>query len=209
MSGKFIVIYGANNLGKTIQTRLLTKKLIDNGENILLVKYPIYTLKPTGPKINKILRDPSEKDRNIKEFDFQKLYTQNRFDFQSTLKLLLSSGFTVLAEDYLGTGIAWGVTNSIKNDGEDERDIMKLINKFEKLNKGLLKPDVAILLDGERFLSGIEKKHRNEDRGNSVWDLNRKVYQKLAERYSWKPVKANQSIESVHKDIWKIIKKSS
>jgi thymidylate kinase len=209
VSGKFIVIYGANNLGKTIQTRLLTKKFIDDGENILLVKYPIYTLKPTGPKINKILRDPSEKDRNIKEFDFQKLYTQNRYDFQSTLKLLLSSGFTVLAEDYLGTGIAWGVTNSIKNDGEDEKNITKLINKFENLNKGLLKPDIAILLDGERFLSGIEKKHRNEDRGNSVWDLNRRVYKKLAERYSWKSVKANQSIESVHNDIWKIILKSN
>ncbi|MCA9380368.1 hypothetical protein KC675_04280 [Candidatus Dojkabacteria bacterium] len=209
MSGKFIVIYGANNLGKTIQTRLLTKKFIDDGENILLVKYPIYTLKPTGPKINKILRDPSEKDRNIKEYDFQKLYTQNRYDFQSTLKLLLSSGFTVLAEDYLGTGIAWGVTNSIKNDGEDEKNITKLINKFENLNKGLLKPDIAILLDGERFLSGIEKKHRNEDRGNSVWDLNRRVYKKLAERYSWKSVKANQSIESVHNDIWKIILKSN
>lgn len=209
MSGKFIVIYGANNLGKTIQTRLLTKKFIDDGENILLVKYPIYTLKPTGPKINKILRDPSEKDRNIKEYDFQKLYTQNRYDFQSTLKLLLSSGFTVLAEDYLGTGIAWGVTNSIKNDGEDEKNITKLINKFENLNKGLLKPDIAILLDGERFLSGIEKKHRNEDRGNSVWNLNRRVYKKLAERYSWKSVKANQSIESVHNDIWKIILKSN
>jgi thymidylate kinase len=209
VSGKFIVIYGANNLGKTIQTRLLTKKFIDDGENILLVKYPIYTLKPTGPKINKILRDPSEKDRNIKEYDFQKLYTQNRYDFQSTLKLLLSSGFTVLAEDYLGTGIAWGVTNSIKNDGEDEKNITKLIKKFENLNKGLLKPDIAILLDGERFLSGIEKKHRNEDRGNSVWDLNRRVYKKLAERYSWKSVKANQSIESVHKDIWKIILKSN
>lgn len=203
------MIYGANNLGKTIQTRLLTKKFIDDGENILLVKYPIYTLKPTGPKINKILRDPSEKDRNIKEYDFQKLYTQNRYDFQSTLKLLLSSGFTVLAEDYLGTGIAWGVTNSIKNDGEDEKNITKLINKFENLNKGLLKPDIAILLDGERFLSGIEKKHRNEDRGNSVWDLNRRVYKKLAERYSWKSVKANQSIESVHNDIWKIILKSN
>lgn len=209
MSGKFIVIYGANNLGKTIQTRLLTKKFIDDGGNILLVKYPIYTLKPTGPKINKILRDPSEKDRNIKEYDFQKLYTQNRYDFQSTLKLLLSSGFTVLAEDYLGTGIAWGVTNSIKNDGEDEKNITKLINKFENLNKGLLKPDIAILLDGERFLSGIEKKHRNEDRGNSVWNLNRRVYKKLAERYSWKSVKANQSIESVHNDIWKIILKSN
>lgn len=209
MSGKFIVIYGANNLGKTIQTSLLTKKLIDNGENILLVKYPIYTLKPTGPKINRILRDPSEKDRGIKELDFQKLYIQNRIDFQPTLKLLLSSGFTVLAEDYLGTGIAWGVTNSIKNDGEDEKNLSKLISKFEKLNKGLLKPDIAILLDGERFLTGIEKEHRNEDRGNSVWDLNRKVYQKLAKRYSWKSVNANQSIESVHRDIWKIISKST
>lgn len=209
MSGKFIVIYGANNLGKTVQTRLLTKKLIDKGENILLVKYPIYTLKPTGPKINRILRDPSEKDRNIKELDFQKLYIQNRFDFQPNLKLLLSSGFTVLAEDYTGTGIAWGVTNSIKNDGENEKDISKLIKKFVKMNKGLLIPDTAILLDGERFLTGIEKEHRNEDRGKSVWELNRRVYLKLAENYSWKIVNANQSIESVHKEIWSVIAHST
>lgn len=204
-SGKFIVIYGANNLGKSVQTRLLTNRLLEEKHDTLIVKYPVYNLEPTGPKINKILRDPKYKDRNIKELDLQKIYIQNRLDFQPVIENLLSSGIYVIAEDYLGTGIAWGVTNTITKEDTPENDKLKLIKEFAALQKDLIIPDISILLDGNRFKSGIEKQHRNEDRKDYVWDLNRKIYQILAEKFRWKTVKANQSIDKVHKDVWSVV----
>lgn len=208
MSGQFIVIYGANNLGKSVQTRLLANRLLEGNHDTLVVKYPVYNLKPTGPKINKILRDPKHKDRNIKEFDLQKMYRQNRFDFQPVIENLLSSGIYVIAEDYLGTGIAWGVTNAITKENAHENDKLKLIKEFAALEKGLIIPDISILLDGNRFKNGIEKHHRNEDRKDYVWDLNRKIYQILAKKFRWKTVEANQSVNKVHKDIWGIVVKA-
>jgi thymidylate kinase len=205
--GKFFVIYGANNLGKTVQTRLLAQWLMDKSLDILTVKYPVYNLKPSGPKINSILRDPKNKNRNISEIEFQKLYIQNRFDFQPTIKHLLRCGINVVAEDYVGTGIAWGVTNLITKEGREVKSKAQLINMFAKLNSGLLKPDTSILLDGERFLSGKEKSHRNEDRAASVWTLNRSIYQDLANKYKWPIVNANQTIEGVHSDVLSIVRK--
>lgn len=204
-TGKFIVIYGANNLGKSIQTRLLANRLLEEKHNVLVIKYPIYNLKPTGPRIDKILRDPIYKDRDIKELDLQKLFIKNRHDFQPMVKKLLSLGFSIVAEDYVGTGIAWGVTNTITKDNIPENQKLQLINKFDLLNKGLILPDIAILLDGERFINGKEKNHRNEDRTNYVWNLNREIYQVLKKKYGWKEVQANQTIKRVHNDIWKII----
>lgn len=204
-NGKLIVIYGANNLGKSIQTRLLANHLQEEKRDILVVKYPVYRLNPTGPRINKILRDPEFKDRNIKEIDLQKLFIQNRLDFQPTLKRLLKAGFYVIAEDYVGTGIAWGVTNRITKENVPIKNKLRLIREFIDMNEGLLTPDISILLDGERFKDGMEKKHRNEDRADYVWDLNREVYQTLAKKLHWDFVKANQTIDNVHSDIWNAV----
>ena len=57
--GKFIVIYGSNNLGKSTQTGLLEARLIKEFSNrrILRIKFARYDLEPTGPLLNAILRE--------------------------------------------------------------------------------------------------------------------------------------------------------
>ena len=42
MRGKFIVLYGINNLGKTTQAKFLVEKLQSQGLRAEYVKYPIY-----------------------------------------------------------------------------------------------------------------------------------------------------------------------
>jgi len=138
--GKFIVIYGANNLGKTTQTNLLAKKLVEHNKEILRVKYPIYNLEPTGPKIHQILRKSDQLEKPMEESDFQILYAQNRRDFQPVIKTLLEAKMTIIAEDYTGTGMAWGMTREVP------------LKYLEKINKNLINPDLSILLDGETSL---------------------------------------------------------
>ena len=192
--GKFIVLYGANNLGKSTQMKLLASRLIKDSRQLLSLKYPIYGLEPTGPIVNDILRGDKVKKENMTESDVQKVFAQNRRDFQDILITLLNSNINIAAEDYTHTGTAWGMTRGL--DFDELRDI----------NKDLLIPDLEILMDGERFLTAIEKNHRNEN-STKDWNLSRDIYKDLAKIYEWPIINANQSIESVHNDIWKYIER--
>ncbi len=188
--GLFIVIYGANNLGKSVQAEKLVESFKKAGLKAELIKYPIYDLKPTGPKINEILR--SGKKQPFSEEEFQKLYAQNRLDFQPQLCKKICDGINVVSECYIGTGLAWGWTKGA--------DIEKLI----EINKGLVEPDIAIVLDGERFVEGKEETHQHES-NDKWWEECRLNFIKLAARFGWEVVEANQIVEKVHQDILKII----
>lgn len=184
--GFFIVIYGINNLGKSTQAQALAESLNQAGLKARYLKYPIYDLKPTGPQINAILRNTNRQP--IAEEEFQALYAKNRFDFQPQLCKMLTEGVTVVAEDYIGTGLAWGWTKGA--------DLETLI----EMNRGLIKPDVEILLDGERFLEAKEANHRHES-NEELTEQCRNHHLLLAARFGWEIVDANQSIEKVQQDI--------
>ncbi len=189
-AAKFIVLYGPNNIGKSTQVRLLAKHLIDEEKEVLILKYPIYDLQPTGPLINDVLRH----NKKMSDLELQKAYAQNRRDFQPTLEKILAAGIYVVAEDYTGTGIAWGMTMGVD------------LKTLEEMNDDLLQPDLAILLDGPRFKKAVEKGHRHEDAGDEVWQKNRKIHLQLAKRYGWIKVKVDSSPEKVHQKVWQVIK---
>ena len=188
MRGKLIVIYGANNLGKSTQIELLEGALHDDGIPVSRVKYPVYDLEPTGPLINAVLRQGKE----MPEDELQQTYVQNRRDYEPKLQETLDAGTSVIAEDYVGTGIAWGLVRGLDLETQ------------EQWNSGLMQEDVAILLDGERFSSGRESGHRNEV-DDTIWQKARDAHNQLGERYGWQKVNANQSREEVHSEIMGIV----
>lgn len=209
--GKFVVLYGPNNVGKSTQTRKLIFKLTELKKDVLFVKYPIYTLRPTGPKINKILRSEQNNPKKfVSEKDLQKLFAQNRKDFQPTVIELLNAGVNVIAEDYKGTGISWGMTRDVD------------LKYLEKINKQLVDPDISVLLDGERFKEAAESVHRNEGVNSdkwqrarqkhlflpeNTWERNHEMHLFLAERYGWKIVVTKGNVDNTYEKIWKIVKK--
>ena len=55
--GKFIVVYGPSNVGKSTQVSMLVSKLVtEYHTQVLLIKYPVYGLEPTGEEILKIVK---------------------------------------------------------------------------------------------------------------------------------------------------------
>ncbi|KKT29042.1 MAG: Thymidylate kinase [Candidatus Collierbacteria bacterium GW2011_GWC2_44_18] len=186
--GRFIVIYGSNNLGKSKQLDLLEQEYQGMGVPYTRIKYPIYD-SPTGEIINRVLRpDENGNKPELSEEEFQAIYAENRRQFEPTLLCLLESG-DVIAEDYVGTGLAWGITKGVNRGYLDE------------INAGLLKPDVEIMLDGYRFGGGIERRHRHEDVEKGVWERSREVHLELANELGWEIVNANDSPEKVHERI--------
>ena len=185
-----ITIYGINNLGKSTQVKILVDKLKNHGMACSL-KYPIYDLEPSGPMIWKYLRDGNPFNLNPREA--QILYTFNRLHFEARLQkeYLFKHDFVVL-EDYTGTGLAWGI-----GAGVDKKFLLKI-------NQELLKEDLAILLDGERFLEGKEIGHKHET-DDELTEKVRQTHLELAKEFGWRSVNANQTKKQVSDQIYKIV----
>lgn len=188
--GKFIVLYGINNLGKTTQAKMLVDWLNNNGISAVYQKYPVYDLAPTGPRINSYLRDGNPE--RLTPLQFQQLQVDNREDFEPILKRYLDAGVWVIAEDYKGTGIAWGVGAGV--------DLAYL----EEKNSHLLDEDIVFLFDGERFTSGIEKGHTHEQ-NNDLTQKVRTIHLLLGEHKGWITVNANRGKEEIQAEIRKHI----
>ncbi len=188
----FITIYGINNIGKTTHAKLLAERLKQEGFEAVYVKYPIYDLAPTGPKLNQVLRESDK--QFISEQELQTIFMQNRSDFESTLKKMLAEGKIVIAEDYTGTGIAWGTAKSLEQSW------------VQNLNKDLLKEDVAILLVGERDIRAREQHHLHEQNDALVSSVN-KIFMQLAEQLGWKIIHLHEKIEGTAEAIWDFVKK--
>lgn len=189
MKGKFIVFYGTNGLGKTTQAKMLVEHLNKKGIGAEYVKYPVYDLKPSGIYLNEILR--GGKKQAMSEEELQMWFAVNRFQHEPTLKNKLERGISIIAEDYTGTGLAWGAAK-----GAD-------FEWLEIINKKFLKEDLAILFSGERFLCEVKHIH---DQDMDLIRRSRETHLVLAKKYNWHIINANRQLEDVHKEIIKISK---
>jgi dTMP kinase len=189
--GKFIVLYGINNLGKSTQVDLLIQKLKDYGITAEYLKYGVYTLEPSGVMLNEYLR--KENPYKFSPREFQMCHAFNRTQYEPILKQKLESGIWIIGEDYKGTGIAWGVGAGVDQDF------------LIRLNGALLEEDLPILFDGERFVSGIEKNHKHEQDAELTNKV-RAVHLDLAKKFGWNIINANQSVQEVHENIWTLVR---
>ncbi len=189
--GKLIVFYGINNLGKSTQAKLLVERLKANGYQAEYLKYPIYDLSPSGQMLNDYLRNANP--YNLHSREAQIMYAMNRTQYQAELIAKLKAGINVIAEDYKGTGIAWGL-----GAGVDE--------KFLKdVNSHLISEDLVFLFDGERFRQAIENNHKHENDEDLMIKV-RWAHLKLREEYGWWKINANLAIEEIHEEIWQSVR---
>jgi len=190
MAGKLITIYGVNNMGKTTHSKLLVERLNKEGHKAFHVKYPVYDIEPTGSFLNSVLRN--KEGQKITEDELQLWFILNRYQYQEKLKELLDQGYIVIAEDYVGTGIAWGVAKGLE------------LEWCESANKHLLKEDLTVLIHGQRDLNAVEEGHVHEQNHELV-DKCADVFSKLADKYNWKRVELQDEIEDTAKLLYETI----
>lgn len=188
--GIFITIYGINNIGKSTQAKLLVERLEKAGHKAKYLKYPVYELEPTGPFLYKTLRDPN--GQKILEDELQLWFILNRYQFQPELKRLLDEGYVVVAEDYVGTGVAWGTAKGLDREW------------LEETNKFLLKEDFAILMEGQRKISSKEEGHVHEQNEPLLMKCT-EVLAKLAEKYGWKRLQVQEKKEDTAESLWRLV----
>jgi len=190
--GQFIVIYGANNLGKSTQAKTLVENLIIKmGKEAEYLKYAVYNLEPSGALINEYLR--SGNPQNFSAREFQMLQVLNRTQYEPKLKEKLDKGTWIIAEDYIGTGIAWGMAGGIDK------------NLLYQLNSHLLKENLGILLEGEPFANSTDKNNIHETSAATLAKVNQ-AFKEISRDFGWFVVNANRSKEEVQQEIMDIIK---
>ncbi|MFA5130927.1 MAG: dUTP diphosphatase [Patescibacteria group bacterium] len=185
--GKLIVFYGINNLGKSTQAKLLVERLKANGYQAEYLKYAIYDLLPSGEILNDYLRSGNPFDLSPREA--QTIQALNRTQYQGDLIAKLKAGINVIAEDYKGTGIAWGLGAGVNE------------SYLKKINSHLIDEDLVFLFDGERFRQAIENNHKHENDEELMTKV-RWAHLKLREEYGWWKINANLAIEEIHEEIW-------
>jgi thymidylate kinase len=189
--GLFIAIYGVNNIGKSTHCRILCDRLKKEKYDVVSLKYPIYDLEPTGKRLNALIREGGA--QAIPEEELQTLFTQNRKDFEPQLRKYLEEGKIVVAEDYTGTGIAWGMAKGLA------------LEFMEKLNEGLMKEDFALLMTGRRDQRATEKKHIHEQNQDLLTSVSN-IFVQLSERYGWEVVELQHDIPDTAALIWNAVR---
>jgi thymidylate kinase len=188
--GKFIAIYGVNNIGKSWHAKHIVERLNHLGKKAVYLKYPVYDIEPSGPFLNKTLRSGGQ--QTISEEELQVWYALNRFQFQPELRRLLEENDYVVAEDYAGTGICWGYTK-----GAD-------LDWLENLNSKFIQPDLCILMRGERKVCSVEKNHLHESNEDLLTKA-AETLEMLADRYRWERATRAEDYEVTKQRFWDIL----
>ena len=187
----FITLYGINNIGKSTHAKRIVERLKENGKDAVYLKYPIYDLEPSGKIINETIRSNKQE---MSEEELQMWFVLNRFQYEAELRKLLAEGKWVIAEDYIWTGIAWGMTKGADREW------------LESINKPLLQEDVAILMYGARQMVAKEDVHVHEG-NNELVDRCQAYFMSFAEKLHWPTVQLQEEMDDTHALLWNIIEK--
>lgn len=190
MRGRMIAIYGVNNLGKTSQAKKIVEWLEGQGILAFYKKYPHYD-ETFGGMINRYLRAGNPDELSHREA--QILYAADRLQVAGAVEDELALGHWIVAEDYTGTGIAWGMAR-----GVDKEFLMEI-------NSVVREPDLSFLFRGERFTQAIETGHLNES-DSEMTRCCAVIHDQLGVELGWVPVEVNRDFDEITEEIISVIR---
>ncbi len=204
MKGRFFVIDGLGGLGKTTQIAMLRDRLGDRG---IITHEPGGT--PHAEKLRSFVRAVDGPEPHPL-MDFFIFWASRADHMYKKIVPAIEAGKVIVSDRFDSSTFAMQVR------GDKNPDLEKL---FWQCRKEVLKkyaPDAYIILDGSVEAARARRGERSpaEDRFDERADAYQKRiragYLEFAKRVGKKAhvVKALQTPEKVHEDIWKIVEKS-
>lgn len=217
--GKLLVIEGTDCSGKETQTKLLVKRLENDGKKVIRFAFPNYD-SPTGkiiggpylgkPSIcNTWFDNPITLDPKITSL----YYAADRKYNIDIINKYLAQDYIVILDRYISSNMAH---QGSKIDNKEKRE--QLFRWIEKLEYELLelpKPDKTIFLYMPVEYAEILKKNRNEidahETNKDYLKKSEETYLELASIYNYDIIecienKKIRSIEDINNEIYDIIK---
>ena len=187
-----ITFEGGDQAGKKTQSAMLQRKLRSAKLKVKLFTFPDYTT-PNGKEIDRYLHGKRKYPAQV----IHCLLAANRWERAGDVITSHEKNSVVIMNRYRESNLVYGITNGLKLDW------------LEKLDEGLPKSDLVIVLDVPQKESFARKK-QNRDKFEKNKEFSNKIsqgYRKLAKKKGWKVVNASQSKDEVHKDVMKIVTK--
>ena len=188
--GKIIVIEGIDKAGKTTQAKLLQKKL---RSKCVKFDFPDYST-PVGKEIKKFL----DGKRNYSDEVKMILLSANRWEKKAEIEKVIGKGTTIIMNRYYQSNLVYGKSKGLKLDW------------LLALDKGLPRADLVIVIDIKTNTLVTRSKNSIVDTFEKDLELIRKVkknYRILANKFNWRIIDGEKSVEDVHDKVLKIVKK--
>ena len=217
--GKLIVVEGAcDGIGKSTQYTLLKEELIKDGNNVVSHHFPSYG-EYQGVPVEKYLKGEFGNIEDLSPYFINNLYAVDRaITWHSYLKKEYQNSI-ILLDRYTTSSLIY--QSALIDDIEKRKEFIDYVISFEYEKLGIKEPDLVIFLEAPYDLV---KKLRNERKvndgiQNDIHEKNdefmRKVYENalfVADYLKFSKIKCNdgdhmRSIEDIHNDIYKLIKK--
>ena len=187
--GKIIVFEGIDKAGKTTQAKLLEKKL---GNKCVRIDFPDYST-PVGKEIRQFL----DGKRNYPDEVKMMLLSANRWEKKGEIEKIVSKGTTVIMNRYYQSNLVYGISKGLKLDW------------LLSLDKGLPKADLVIVID-IRPKTLVSRSKNVVDTFEKDLELIRRVkknYRILANKFNWRTVEGEKSVDEVHGQVLRIVRK--
>ena len=219
MAGKIIVVEGTDCSGKETQTKLLEKKLNENGKKCIRFEFPMYDT-PTG----KIVGGPYLGKSEISECYFDEgavnvdphvvclYYAADRKYNMPKIKEYVDMDYYVLLDRYTTSNLAHQGSKIV--DKDERFNMYQWIDKLEYWLLGLPKPDKTILLHVpyENTIELMKNRDDYDEHEKSIDHLKNaeSAYIELSELYNWDRIECIRdgklrSVEDINSEILDII----
>ena len=187
--GKIIVFEGIDKAGKTTQAKLLEKKL---GSKCVRIDFPDYS-SPIGKEIRQFL----DGKRNYPDEVKMMLLSANRWEKKGEIEKMVSKGTTVIMNRYYQSNLVYGISKGLK------------LNWLLSLDKGMPKADLVIVIDIRPKTLASRSKNVVDTFENDLELIRRvkKNYRILANKFNWRIVEGEKSVDEVHGQVLRIVRK--
>ncbi len=201
-NSKFISFEGIDFSGKTTQIDLLTQRLEEMGEKVLIMR------EPGGTSISERIRDILLDNNHHEMTDLCEVFLYSAARNQLINEKIigeLNNGNFVIADRYVDSTTAY--------QGFGRRIAMDLIRDINRAATGDLMPGLTFFLDIDPEQVVHRKKERNmeidrlESSGDDFYERVHKGYHKIAELdpIRVKLIDATQSIDKIKSEIWEFV----
>ena len=185
-----IAIEGSDQAGKKTQTTMLAKSLKAEKIKTTVFDFPDYST-IIGKEINNYLRGKRKFPPEIIDY----LYAANRWEKLEEIKKSTVKNSVLIMNRYYHSNLVYGVANGLKEKW------------LQKLEEGLPRADLVIVLDISQTKSFLRKKSKR-DKFEKNKDFSKKIsqtYRRLAKKHKWKLIDASGTKQETHKEILKIV----
>ena len=184
-----IAIEGLDQAGKKTQTEMLVKAL-----RRLKIKTGVFSFPDYSTIIGKEIKNYLYGKRKFPPEIIHFLYAANRHEKLDEIKKASSKNSVLLMNRYYHSNLVYGIANGLKEKW------------LQKLEEGLPKADLVIVLDTSQSDSFSRKKSRRDkfEKDKKFSKKISQIYRRLAKKYRWKIVSSNTKQET-HNEIMKIV----